>query len=214
MVSFTFDDFPRSALNCGGAILRGHGFSGTFYASLGLVDRESPVGRIFSWDDLESLLAQGHELGCHTFAHCNAWQTDPEVFEDSIMANRQALERALPQAAFKTLSYPIDNPRPRTKRRVGHLFACCRGGWQNFNSGTVDLNHVRAFFLDMSRDNPAAIKNILARNAASCGWLVFATHDIDDRPTRFGCTPDFFEKVVCWAADSGAKILPFARALE
>ena len=63
IVSFTFDDFPRSALHVGGEILRARGFAGTYYASLGLVDRDSPVGRIFSVYDLKSLLAQGHELG-------------------------------------------------------------------------------------------------------------------------------------------------------
>jgi peptidoglycan/xylan/chitin deacetylase (PgdA/CDA1 family) len=214
IVSFTFDDFPRSALHVGGEILRAKGFAGTYYASLGLMDQDSPTGSIFSAPDLETLIAQGHELGCHTFAHCNAWQTSPDVFEASILENRRALSRLLPNASFETLSYPIDNPRLCTKRRAGHHFACCRGGWQRFNKGTIDLNKVLAFFLEKSRDRPESIRAIIEHNAAANGWLVFATHDISERPTQFGCTPALFEQVVQWTADSGAKVLPVARALK
>lgn len=80
IISFTFDDFPTSALKIGGAILKNHRIAGTYYASLGLMDRDSPVGRIFSADDLKNLIAQGDELGCHTFAHCHAWATKPRTF--------------------------------------------------------------------------------------------------------------------------------------
>ena len=34
LISFTFDDFPRSALEAGGQILRAHGVRGTYYAPL------------------------------------------------------------------------------------------------------------------------------------------------------------------------------------
>ena len=34
LISFTFDDFPRSALWRGGTILRERGFVGTYYVSL------------------------------------------------------------------------------------------------------------------------------------------------------------------------------------
>ena len=215
IVSFTFDDFPCSALEVGGEILRSRGFAGTYYASLGLVDQDSPVGRIFSAADIETLLTRGHELGCHTFAHCDAWKTEPEAFEASILENRRALGRLLPQASFKTLSYPIDIPRLRTKRRAGRHFACCRGGGgQTFNRGTIDLNNLHAYFLEKSRDRPESIREIIDRNCAARGWLMFATHDIDERPSQFGCTPALFDKVVRWATDSGARILPVARALE
>ena len=213
IVSFTFDDFPRSALHVGGQILRAQGFAGTYYASLGLMDQDSPSGRIFSAPDLETLIAQGHELGCHTFAHCNAWRTSPDVFEASILENRRALSRLLPHVSFETLSYAIGNPHLRIKRRAGHYFACCRGGWQRFNRGTIDLNNVLAYFLEKSR-GPESIQAIIEQNRAVNGWLVFATHDISEQPTQFGCTRALFEQVVQWAADSGARILPVARALE
>jgi peptidoglycan/xylan/chitin deacetylase (PgdA/CDA1 family) len=96
LISFTFDDFPRSALLTGGAILNRYGRAGTYYASLGLVGKQTPSGQIFFPDDLQTLLEQGHELGCHTFSHCDSWETATKTFEDSIVENRAALNRLFP----------------------------------------------------------------------------------------------------------------------
>src|SRR5439155_9632853 len=76
LISFSFDDFPRSAWLVGGEILNRFGLAGTYYASLGLAGKETPSGHIFAAGDLKSLLDRGHELGCHTFSHCHSWETD------------------------------------------------------------------------------------------------------------------------------------------
>jgi peptidoglycan/xylan/chitin deacetylase (PgdA/CDA1 family) len=214
LISFTFDDFPRSALEVGGKILRAHGVAGTYYVSLGLLNRDEPTGRICSSADLTEVLAQGHELGCHTFGHCDAWETDSFSFEESIMANRLALQQTLPKAGFLTMSYPISMPRPDTKRRTGQHFLGCRGGGQRFNLGIVDLNYLQAFFIEQSRDAPGAIWEMIDRNRVAGGWLIFATHDVTSRPTRFGCTPEFFDEVVRRAVISGSTVLPVAQALS
>src|SRR6266705_4833477 len=125
IISFTFDDFPRSALLTGGAILKRFGLRGTYYASFGLMGKKAPTGHIFLPEDIGVLLEQEHELGCHTFAHCHAWETKPIVFEQAVVENRLALERLFPGASFKTFAYPISPPRPQSKRTVAHYFACC-----------------------------------------------------------------------------------------
>jgi glycosyltransferase involved in cell wall biosynthesis/peptidoglycan/xylan/chitin deacetylase (PgdA/CDA1 family) len=214
LISFTFDDFPRSALLAGGAILNRFGRAGTYYASLGLVGKETPSGQIFFSDDLPTLIEQGHELGCHTFSHCDSWATATKTFENSIRQNRVALDRLFPYAEFKTFSYPISLPRPNTKARIADQFLCCRGGGQTFNAGKVDLNQLSAYFLEKSRGNFQTIKDLIDRNRRACGWLIFATHDIADTHTPFGCTPEFFEKVVEYALSSGAEVVPVVEALE
>lgn len=214
VISFTFDDFPRSALTNGGAILRGHGFAGTYYASLGLMGKETPTGEMFEPEDLNQLIEQGHELACHTFDHCDSWETSPAEFESSILRNQRAIAERLPGITVTSLSYPIKWPRPETKRRVANYFECSRGGGQTFNDGMVDLNYLKAFFIEQSRDNFDAIKQIIDANSRATGWLIFATHDLCDAPTRFGCTPRLFEQVVEYSAKSGAAILPVAKALK
>jgi peptidoglycan/xylan/chitin deacetylase (PgdA/CDA1 family) len=213
-ISFTFDDFPRSALHTGGAILQRNGLAGTYYASFGLMGKQAPTGEMFLPGDAKAALERGHELGCHTFAHCDAWQTETSVFEDSIRANQVALRGVVTGASFRTLSYPINPPRALTKRRIAKYFTCGRGGGQTFNVGTADLNYLRAFFLEKSRGNPEPVKKLIDQNRSARGWLIFATHDVCKNPTAFGCTPEFFEEIVRWAIASGAKILPVIEVWE
>lgn len=214
LISFTFDDFPRSALTAGGAILNRFGFNGTYYASLGLMGDRAPSGQLFVANDLTTLLDRGHELGCHTFSHLDSWDTERGRFENSIIQNRLALERLIPGAEFKSFSYPISLPRPLTKAKTAEHFLCCRGGGQTLNAGKADLNQLAAYFLEKSRDNIQAIKDLIDQNRKVRGWLIFATHDISDNPTPFGCTPEFFEQVVQYAASSGAHVMPVVKALE
>ena len=213
IISFTFDDFPRSAFVRGGAILKEFGVLGTYYASLGLMGKQAPPGRMFLLEDLKMLIDQGHELGCHTFDHLHSWKTKPGAFEDSLIKNRMALGELFPGASFKTFAYPISPPRPGIKRRVARYFACCRGGGRSPNVGTTDLTNLGAYFLEQAR-HPRAVKDLIDRNRRERGWLIFATHDVCADPSPFGCTPGFFEQVVQWALESGARVLPVVEALE
>lgn len=213
-ISFTFDDFPRSALHTGGAILKQYGVRGTYYASLGLMGKQAPTGEMFLPDDLKKVLEEGHELGCHTFGHCDSAETKTGVFEASIKENQSALDKLAPGISFKTFSYPISPPRMRTKRRISKYFVCCRGGGQNFNVGTADLNYLGAYFLEKTRDSPEVVENLIDRNRQARGWLILATHDVCGHPTPYGCTPEFFEAIVRGAVRSGARILPVIQAWE
>src|SRR5947209_11228992 len=69
IVSFTFDDFPRSALTVAGKILDNYNVCGTYYAAMGLMGKITEVGEMFDSRDLKHLVAAGHELACHTFDH-------------------------------------------------------------------------------------------------------------------------------------------------
>ena len=115
---------------------------------------------------------------------------------------------------LKSLSYPISWPRPATKRRIGSFFECARGGGQTFNAGVVDLNHLEAFFIERSRDDFNAIKHIIDANTRATGWLIFATHDVCDSPSRFGCDSALFERIVDYAEKSGAHVLPIGGVAE
>lgn len=213
-ISFTFDDFPKSALRMGGAVLQRYGVTGTYYASLGMMNQDSPVGPVFSASDLECLLAAGHELGCHTFSHCDAWVVTAEEFERSILDNGAALGKLIPGSRFETQAYPFGRCTPSAKHTAQKYFRCCRGGGQMFNGGPTDLNNLQAFFLEQSRDNPAAVKAMIDQNRLASGWLIFATHDICESPSRFGCTPQFFEEIVRHSVQTGARVLPVAKALQ
>ena len=179
LVSFTFDDFPRSAFLNASGILGRYGILGTYYVSLSLAGKQSQMGPMYQTEDLKELARLGHELGCHTFGHCHSWNTPPDMYEKAIFDNQQALKEVLPGTAFQT-----------------------------------DLNLLCAFFLEQSRENPEAVKRLIDQNGQARGWLILATHDVRDTPSRFGCTPAFFEQVVQWSLESGARIVPVVKALQ
>ena len=213
IISFTFDDFPRSAFYTGGTILKSHGFRGTYYAAFGLTDTVEPVGEIFSREDLMKLVADGHELGCHTFGHCHSWNTTPAAFERSIVDNALRLREWVPETSFKTLAYPLAGPRPNTKRRAARHFSCCRAGGQTYNVGVVDRALLSAYFLEQAKDTDS-VKAIIDQNSGARGWLIFATHDVCEGASRWGCSPGFFEDVVRHALRSGATVLPVGKAWD
>lgn len=214
VVSFTFDDFPRSALHIGGAILSSYGARGTYFASLGLMGGTAPTGAMFERGDIDLALSRDHEIGCHTYDHYHAGNTAPRLFEDSVARNKQAFSALFPGYSLRTLAYPIYEPRPGVKQRMQARFVCCRGGGQTYNRNTADLNSLRSFFIEQSRDDPQKIYNVIDAACLARGWLIFATHDVDPRPTPWGCTPDLFEKVVRRTLASGARILPVIEAWE
>jgi peptidoglycan/xylan/chitin deacetylase (PgdA/CDA1 family) len=213
-ISFSFDDFPRSALDNGGEILNSYGLAGTYFASLGLLGLDSPSGQLCTESDLIAALEQGHELGCHTFSHCHSWDTDSQTFERSIIENQAALATIVPGTSFSTFAYPISLPRPSVKRVCGKHFNACRAGGQRFNSGTADINQLSAFFLEKSRDDIESVKGLIDKNRETRGWAIFATHDVSPNPSPYGCSPKFLLEVVEYAVNSGAQILPIGRVLE
>ena len=213
-ISFTFDDFPKTALRNGGKILQKYGLRGTFYTSFGLLGRESPSGLIAGKEDLADLLEEGHELACHTYSHCDSWSTAADDFEESIARNRRALKESFPAETFSSFSYPISEPRPGIKRVSGRHFGSCRASGQTFNLGRIDLNQLSSYFLEQAHGDLQAVQDLIDNTVACKGWLIFATHDVEMNPSRFGCTPDFFEAVVKYASESGATVLPVRDVLD
>lgn len=212
LVSFTFDDAPVTAFGLGRAILESHGARGTYFVSLGLLGAATELGVMATAPDLARAVDAGHELGCHTYDHLDAWKVTTREFMASVAKNSEALHRVLGMR-FATFSYPKSGPTLAVKSEVARLFECCRGGGQVANFDVVDRNLVRSYFI--ARHNSldlADMKRVIDMNAARRGWLVFATHDIADSPSVFGCQPRLFEDVVAYAARSGAALVPMRDA--
>jgi peptidoglycan/xylan/chitin deacetylase (PgdA/CDA1 family) len=215
LISFTFDDAPKTAFDAGARILSSYGIKATFFVSLGLLGSETEVGTIASIDDLVEAVGDGNELGCHTFDHLDAWETPTAEFIDSIVKNGQALDRILPGTTFSSFAYPKSGARLSLKRRLEEHFTVCRGGGQVPNIGMTDLNLAKACFLDRRTNiDTSFVKQLIGHNASARGWLILATHDVTDNPSPYGCTPEFFEEVVVHAVRSGALLLPVAEACQ
>lgn len=213
LVSFTFDDFPRSALHLGGAILRNFQASGTFYTAIGLMDQTNSLGRQFCAEDLQTLLRDGHELGSHTFGHMSCRSSALHDFEADAWKGKQAVEEIAGGDRPHHFSYPYGHITLRAKARIGARMSSCRGIVPGINESPVDLNFLRANSLYSSSLDLESIDRLLAMNEERQGWLIFYTHDISKDPSAYGCKPFEFESVVKLALKRRARVLPVGQVV-
>ena len=215
VISFTFDDAPQSAFERGGDIVRAEGGSATYYCSLGLLGAQTEVGRMASLQHLQRAIHQGHELGCHTYDHLDGWRTAQETFMHSIEKNALAFKTLLGVEPPLHFAYPKSGARWPLKRAVSRRFVTCRGGAESLNAKVADLHLLKACFLDQRAGWPLDdLRALIDLNRRQCGWLIFATHDVDPKPTAFGCTPQRLKEVVQHAAQSGALLCTMTQACQ
>jgi len=212
VVSFCFDDFPRTAYTTGGAILKSFGLCGTYYAALGLMNTTNELGDQLRLEDIESLLADGHELGCHTFSHLSCRAVSPRSFESDVLKGRQAIYELTGDDA-ENFAYPYGHVSVHSKKSIGTHMSSCRGIYGGINHLVADLNLLRANGLYGDLDQRTHFESLISANAARRGWLIFYTHDVRRNPSAFGCTPELFDQIVAFAAESGCRIASIKEAL-
>jgi peptidoglycan/xylan/chitin deacetylase (PgdA/CDA1 family) len=214
IVSFTFDDFPRSALTVGGEILRSHGVRGTYYAAPGMMDISNHLGNQFRASDLDKLLRDGHELASHTFSHVSCRSVSTERFRRDVEQGRRAIEQITGQSDSGNFAFPFGQITLRAKRVVGQDVASSRGIMGGFNGPVVDLNMLRANSLYGGQSNRANVRELMVENERRQSWLIFYTHDVSPTPSPFGCTPELLEFAVSFASQSCARVSTIAEVLS
>jgi peptidoglycan/xylan/chitin deacetylase (PgdA/CDA1 family) len=206
VVSFTFDDFPRSAWVNGGAILEEYDRRGTYYAAMGLAGTASDLGPMFEIDDLREAHARGHEIACHTYGHRDCARLPAAAIAAEIDQNEAALAQILgaPSANF---AYPFGGVSLAAKSALARRFVSCRGTGRGLNRGVADLADLFATNL-YSRDfDRGRLCQLIEDAQAENAWLIFYTHDVADAPSPFGCTPAQFRSIVAYAAEN-VPVLP------
>ena len=206
-VTFTFDDFPRTALTVGGSIIEGCRGRATYYAAMGLMGQKSENGEYFQSSDLQHLVHRGHELANHTFSHLSAWKASPTQFLIDVEQCDVAMREALKSEASSNFAYPFGCGTLMAKRMLGTRMDSCRGACAGLNGPDVDLNWLKANCLYGGMEQFEAAKRLIQKNERQRKWLIFCTHDVSTRPSRFGCTPDLLYNVATWAAAHSAAIM-------
>ena len=207
VISFTFDDFPKSALSAGATILESHGARGTYYTAFGLAKTHGAPGEMFDLDDVREAFSRGHEIACHTHTHINCATAKPAQLESEIRANAAAAAAALGGIPLINFSYPFGGISRRAKTAIRPFFASCRGIEPGINEGVPDYAELRANRIYTSLFDEARLRALVDRNRAVGGWLIFYTHDVGDAPSAYGCTGAELDSVVSYAA-SHSPVLP------
>lgn len=214
VVTFTFDDFPQSAVTNGASILESHQARATFYTAMGLMNSKNRLGRQFSNADLHSLVERGHEVAMHGFSHISARRVPCAEFLADVKRCEHTLTECVHSGASHNFAYPYGEATLRTKRRLGPLTKSSRGTVPGFNGPGVDLNLLRANFLygDISQLDRA--QQLIRENQARHSWLIFYSHDVTGTPSPFGCTPALLEQTVSFALKCGARVLTVAEVVQ
>jgi peptidoglycan/xylan/chitin deacetylase (PgdA/CDA1 family) len=214
VVSFTFDDFPRTALTAGGEILRSHGIRGTYYAAVGMMDTSNHLGDQFRASDLDKLLRDGHELASHTFSHISCRSVSVERFRRDVAKGRRAIEQITGQSDSGNFAFPFGQITVNAKRAVGQVVASSRGIIGGLNGRVIDLNLLRANSLYGGESNHAKVRDLITENERQQGWLIFYTHDVSPTPSPYGCTPELLEYAVSFSSQSCARVSTVAEVLS
>lgn len=213
IVSFTFDDFPRTALTVGGRILRKYGVRGTYYVAIGLMNKSNELGEQFRREDLDTVLEDGHELASHTFSHISCRSVSGPKFRREVEKGRMAIEELTGRNDSGSFAFPFGEVTLNAKRMVGPDVSSSRGIWQGVNGPEVDLNLLRANSLYGDRDKCGQVQELIMENEQRRTWLIFYSHDVDGTPSRFGCTPELLEFAVALASERNGRILPVAEVV-
>jgi peptidoglycan/xylan/chitin deacetylase (PgdA/CDA1 family) len=214
MVSFTFDDVPKSAATSGARILEDHGARGTFYISGGLVGTTvSPNWASIDAQDIVELHRKGHEIGCHTFSHQRACDLSAESLAAEIADNQRYLRSLDPSIKVENFAYPFGYGSFVRKIQLRTAFQSCRSIMPGVNSGTVDLQFLRALPLIDRRIDRDGIERAFDEAQTTNGWLIFYSHDVADRPSLYGCSPALMNHALEAAAKRNIPVLNMAEAL-
>jgi len=213
VVSFTFDDFPRSALSEGGRILRERGWAGTYFAAGGFCGRRVDGLDYFDHDDLVRAAEEGHEIGCHTFGHLRLPATPAAEIEADLQRNAGFVAEVLPDHRLSSFAYPYGDLDLGRKTLIARHFPVCRGIWPGINAGRMDFAQLKAIPLERRSHADLDVEAWLDRAEAMRGWLIFFTHDVSDDPSDYGCFRDAFEAAADAVARRGMRVLPVKNAV-
>jgi peptidoglycan/xylan/chitin deacetylase (PgdA/CDA1 family) len=213
LVSFCFDDFPRTAYLSGGAILKRFGARGTYYAAPALMNSCNDLGEQFTQTDLESLITEGHELGCHTFSHISCRKASVGTFASDVRRGRESLLK-MTGCDPVDFAYPFGHVTLVAKTTIGSEMKSCRGIYGGVNHDRVDLNLMRANSLYGNCDQLSDYESMLDQGAKQNSWLIFYTHDVRESPSPFGCTPVLLDKVVSLAIAKGFRVAPVRQVVN
>jgi peptidoglycan/xylan/chitin deacetylase (PgdA/CDA1 family) len=246
VVSFTFDDFPRTAYSVAGRILESFGVRGTYYVAPHLMGTQTDVGEICNAEDLRLVLEKGHELGTQTLHHFSARALSPQAFREDVEQGILEAEQVAGRPA-RNFSYPYGHVTLGTKKHLDSVVASARSIFPGINGAQIngakingaqinrakinrakingskigsktgpeiDLNLLRANRLYGDMSGASQVEQLIQQNVAQKGWLIFYTHDVEPKPSQYGCTPELIEFAVSTAARSGSRILTIEQFLS
>lgn len=214
IVSISFDDFPKSAWEVAGPLLKHHEIKASYYVAGRMCDRTNLGKPQFSENDLQELFEDGHEVGCHTFSHVSVMNLDAETLNKELDRNAEWVAERLDGHKMTHFAYPFGDVSLSAKKLLGKRFNISRGVRDGINVEVADRNNLSAIGLESRRLPHYDLERIFEQTAKQRGWLITYGHDIGRDPTPYGCTLRDLERVIELARENRLDILPVGKALQ
>jgi peptidoglycan/xylan/chitin deacetylase (PgdA/CDA1 family) len=212
VISFSFDDYPRSALDLGGRMLESEGISATYYTAFDLAGTDSPSGAVGSLHDLAACAAAGHEIACHSYDHVDCRDASPDEVARNLDRNRK-VARDLGLPPLRHFAHPFGRYDVAGKRIAMQSYASARTIVWGVNRVSIDLGLLKSVPI-YSGGGSLRLTSYVDELQAHSGWLVLYTHDVSMRPSPYGCTPEELNSVIRRARAMGALILPVGAVVD
>lgn len=214
MVSFTFDDFPRSAAEYGAEVLQSNDARGTFYVCTGMLGQSNIMGDMFSAYDLETLGSAGHSIATHTHNHIDCARVNPVTVRNEIKKNQSGLLDLQVGQDLSHFAWPYGETTAENKMEIGDLISTARGILPGINRKGSDLMQLGAFELTPDLWTIKRASGAIERAARKGGWTIIFTHDVQANPSPFGTKPHALQHLVKQSRDAGLEILTIPEAFS
>jgi len=214
LVSFTFDDAAATACTTGAALLEHLHARSTFYISGENCGKPSPTGRLATAEQLKALHANGHEIACHTYSHTPVVGIGRQELAVDLDRNRCFLQGIVGNVPVRNFAYPYGDISFTAKRYLGERYDSCRATIPGVNADVADLGVLKCNALEQTSIGRQGVSHLITETVRRNGWLVFASHDVNDAPSQYGVRPDLLTFALRSALAAGCRLVTVAQALR
>ena len=206
-VSLCFDDFPQSAARLAAPMSEKRDWRATWYVSGSFEGKVTPeYGRMFEASDIQQLLQNGHDFGCHTYDHLDCKEASAEALAAQAERSKNFLNKRGVHD-IRSFAFPFGAVDLPTKRLMGQSKLALRGVKPGLNRGNVDLNMLIACCLQDNDGGTARALHELQSLQQQDGWLIIFTHDVRAKPSPWGVKPTVYANLLNAIEQSGAEVI-------
>lgn len=212
IVTFTFDDVPKSVATVGLPILKKYGYSATVYVETRNTDSNYPG--YMNWDDVKAVADAGWEVGAHTYTHPDLTKLSNEEILDDLLTSTQDFARH--GYAPVDFASPFGNVNDRVMAILKRHYESHRMAWPSgMNADDFDPYGIASYDVT-SATTLDELSSLLESLQKEGGWLVLQVHEVvpKGQPVREQYATNLLEDFVELVHAKGLKVLTIQQALQ
>lgn len=208
IVSFSFDDFPKSAASLGAQIMEDAGLLATYYLTGSNCQNSFENIEQYDASDVLRLHKAGHEIACHSFGHPRLRARSQAEIENDLSQNLAFAKNLLGQDfEFENFAYPYGEFDALSRKIMGQKFTTARGVYRGVNKGTMDFANLRTVPLERRRFSREYLAKYIKDAITNKGWIIFFTHDVGEECSDYGSTPAILHETIAAVRAANIEVL-------